>query len=85
MATPTTEPADTPDTTDTTDSTDDAWVTFARVDSPCEAVLLPGRFHVGETVPCPDGDHTHRLVEVIHAEVWDTVALGDHLQCTSRR
>lgn len=40
-------------------------ITIASVDD-CGAVILDGTFHVGETVPCPDGDHDHYILDVLH-------------------
>ena len=42
-------------------------ITIASVDD-CGAVILDGTFEVGETVPCPDGDHDHYILDVLHTE-----------------
>lgn len=40
-------------------------ITIASVDD-CGAVILEGTFHVGETVPCPYGDHDHYILDALH-------------------
>lgn len=40
-------------------------ITIAEVDD-CGAVILPGTVEIGETVPCPEGDHDHYILGVLH-------------------
>jgi hypothetical protein len=42
---------------------------MAKVDGPCECVILDGHLEAGETAPCPEADHDHVLREVFHTEV----------------
>jgi hypothetical protein len=52
-------------------------VTLAEVDSPCERVMLPGRFADGELAPCTEGDHEHTLRNVMHMPVVPTIQVGN--------
>jgi hypothetical protein len=53
-------------------------VTIAELDGACQAyALLPGQIEVGALVPCPDGDHEHWVVAVLHTEVTDNAQIID--------
>ncbi len=41
-------------------------ITMAKVDGDCGVVILPGHIEDGATVPCPDGDHDHHVLEALH-------------------
>jgi hypothetical protein len=44
-------------------------ITLAKVDGDCQVVILPGHIEEGATVPCPDGDHDHQVLDSLHTEV----------------
>lgn len=45
-------------------------LTIAELDGECQPVaFLPGHIEVGAVVPCPDGDHDHRVLTAIHTAV----------------
>jgi hypothetical protein len=51
-------------------------VTLAELDGDCQRhALLPGRIEVGAVVPCPDGDHEHRVLDVLHTEAAENVRI----------
>ena len=44
-------------------------VTLAEVDGDCGYVFVPGHVPAGTRVPCPDGDHDHEVLTVVHTGV----------------
>lgn len=45
-------------------------LTIAELDGDCQDyAFLPGHIEVGAEVPCPDGDHDHQVLNVIHTAV----------------
>lgn len=49
-------------------------VTIAELDNGCQRyALLPGHIDVGAVVPCPDGDHEHRVLTALHTAVAENV------------
>lgn len=49
--------------------------TMAKVDGDCGVVILPGHIEDGATVPCPDGDHDHHVLEALHIEVATNISV----------
>ena len=51
-------------------------VTVAELDGDCQRrALLPGHIEAGARVPCPDGDHDHLVLAVVHAEVAENIRI----------
>jgi hypothetical protein len=51
-------------------------VTMAELDGDCQRhALIPGPIVIGAVVPCPDGDHEHRVLNVLHTEAAENIRI----------
>jgi len=65
------------ETTQTQFALETSPVTLAELDTDTcpRHVFLPGHLDAGAEVPCPAGDHTHRVFEALHAAVAENVQI----------
>jgi hypothetical protein len=53
-------------------------MTLAELQGDCQAyALLPRHIEIGALVPCPDADHEHLVLSVLHTEVGENIRIID--------